>query len=582
MFMNGWVDLGDLFESLECTRHRVSAHSTVLIIAKPADYLYWLETLMQSICLDFPCRFILLKEEKETDNGSFLKAKLSYISAKKDSLTLCECIEIEYTSDQKKVLLSSLPKLLLPLLDVILLLWQEEKEHSSFLQALKPYLSRLIFDSEYAKDLRDIQQIIETLPPRIEVGDLNYTRESEFRKILLKELSSAALMPLVESIDQIEILYNPHKKGNVRSPLTQSFLLAEWIALWKGLQSSHMVQAKEWMKIFYNNATISILPAKEDPSLGEGAILSLSLFGKEGSCSFIKTKEKVTCSIETSLFCSKPVEIPLELDPIEFPLFEQLHYDTTNLVQMTLLSRILAIPYKRLLVGKTKEETFTLAKEHFLAIAREAIARRGSFRVALSGGKTPLPFYQLFRQEDLDWTLVEFLFSDERAVLPDHEESNYRRVRQAFSHLQTQDNQWFRMSAESPSDEAVLSYERLVSENLDLICLGMGQDGHTLSLFPNSEALKETDRLILRTVAPQEGPSRHRMSCTLTCVHRAANRLFLITGSEKGQMLKQVLQSLDPKLPAAAVRNTYFAIEESSLEAFQEIKSPPSQVKSGL
>jgi 6-phosphogluconolactonase len=206
------------------------------------------------------------------------------------------------------------------------------------------------------------------------------------------------------------------------------------------------------------------------------------------------------------------------------------------------------------------------AARHFAVQSIEAVARRGSFSVALSGGSTPKTLYQLladsnepFRNQ-VPWANTHFFWSDERHVPPDHADSNYRMANEVMlSRLPVSESNIHRVASENSSAAvAADAYEKTLVEvtetnlpRLDLILLGLGVDGHTASIFPGSEVLQETTRLV---AAPWlEKLKSYRITMTLPLLNNAASVLFLVSGAEKAQIVKEVLQ--DPvRYPAQAVR----------------------------
>ena len=144
------------------------------------------------------------------------------------------------------------------------------------------------------------------------------------------------------------------------------------------------------------------------------------------------------------------------------------------------------------------------AAEQFVALARQAMAARGRFAVALSGGSTPKALYSLLAtaefSEQLDWRHIHLFFGDERCVAPDHAESNYRMVKEALlAKIAIPNENVHRMAGEFAPEDAAAAYAAQLTgffdlpENkpprFDLIFLGLGEDGHTASLFPDSSAL---------------------------------------------------------------------------------------------
>jgi 6-phosphogluconolactonase len=197
------------------------------------------------------------------------------------------------------------------------------------------------------------------------------------------------------------------------------------------------------------------------------------------------------------------------------------------------------------------------AADEFVRASRGAIEARGRFRVALSGGSTPKRLHELLTRsryrEQVAWGRVEFYFGDERAVPPEHPDSNYRMARESlFDPLEIDASQIHRMHAEQLDlDVAARAYEALIAQDFgvavgtppprfDLILLGMGTDGHTASLFPNTRALRERDRWVVNNDVPQLSASRMTLSYPL--INRAERIVFLISGRDKAEAVARVLE----------------------------------------
>ena len=196
------------------------------------------------------------------------------------------------------------------------------------------------------------------------------------------------------------------------------------------------------------------------------------------------------------------------------------------------------------------------AAEHFVAVAQKDF-----FTVALSGGSTPKILYQLladpqepFRAQ-VPWSRTHFYWSDERHVPPDHPDSNYRMAHEAMlSRVPVPESNVHRVYGENPSaQEAADEYEQTVVPRLDLILLGLGTDGHTASIFPGSEVLQETKRLV---AAPWvDKLNAYRITMTLPLMNNGASVLFLVSGKEKAEIVKEVLEG-PIKYPAQFVQPT--------------------------
>jgi 6-phosphogluconolactonase len=191
----------------------------------------------------------------------------------------------------------------------------------------------------------------------------------------------------------------------------------------------------------------------------------------------------------------------------------------------------------------------------FVATGREAIAARGRFCVALSGGSTPRAVYPLLLAEPLvsalDWSAVEWFWGDERSVPPDDPESNFGVADQMLvSQLPgVRDDAVHRMPADAPDRDAAAARYAAEIEHVvggepgrppafDLIWLGMGADGHTASLFPGSAALDVEDRWVVPNWAPSL--ATWRMTLTYPLINAARQVLFVVTGRDKAAPLAAV------------------------------------------
>jgi 6-phosphogluconolactonase len=192
------------------------------------------------------------------------------------------------------------------------------------------------------------------------------------------------------------------------------------------------------------------------------------------------------------------------------------------------------------------------AAEHIGEIIRRVLSRRAVCSVALAGGSTPGPVYELLAEASFDWSAVDVFFTDERAVPPDHPESNYRMVRSALlDRVTIPPTRVHRIRGEWPPEEAARAYEAELPPSLDLVVLGMGADGHTASLFPGIDAAQERHALVRAVRAPHLHPDR--VTLTLAALNAARQVLFLASGPGKAEAVSAVLEGRDPHLPATHV-----------------------------
>ncbi len=210
---------------------------------------------------------------------------------------------------------------------------------------------------------------------------------------------------------------------------------------------------------------------------------------------------------------------------------------------------------QQVLVEKTSSDATDLVAELFETIVCEATAERNVCRIALAGGTTPHELYEKLAAKAvtsvLPWPQVEVFFGDERDVPQDHVESNYGMVqRTLLDHIPVEPGNIFPMPADAEDlDAAAKEYEKVIRDNVpagpggvpqfDLVLLGMGGDGHTASLFPFTDAVKEKKRLVVAHFVSVLG--RNRMTFTFPLINAARTILLLVTGEDKADAVAALL-----------------------------------------
>ncbi|MGB7845081.1 MAG: 6-phosphogluconolactonase [Candidatus Acidiferrum sp.] len=211
------------------------------------------------------------------------------------------------------------------------------------------------------------------------------------------------------------------------------------------------------------------------------------------------------------------------------------------------------------------------AAEEFLKYAIEAVAQRGTFTVALAGGSTPKALYSLLGDDPtlrskMPWGKAHFFFGDERHVPPDNPESNFHMANEAlFSKGLVKPEQITRIRGEyADAEKAALEYEQALRAyfklkdgeypRFDLVLLGMGDEGHTLSLFPGTRALHASNRIVVRNWVGKLFTDR--ITLTAPAVNQANRVIFSVTRSDKALALKAVLEGpYEPEqLPAQLIQ----------------------------
>src|SRR5216684_745591 len=204
----------------------------------------------------------------------------------------------------------------------------------------------------------------------------------------------------------------------------------------------------------------------------------------------------------------------------------------------------------------TPAATARAAARFFLDVALKAATDRGIARVAISGGMTPKSMFELLADpaepflKQAPWDRIDLYWVDERCVPPDHPESNYRMTKEALlSKVPLPAERVHRMEGELEPEVAAAGYESVIrntfklegaqTPTFDLILLGMGDDGHTASLFPHTEALEDITSLVVANHVPQK--DTWRITLTAPVINQGREIAFLIEGPEKTQVLHDVL-----------------------------------------
>ncbi|MCP3966491.1 MAG: 6-phosphogluconolactonase [Lentisphaerae bacterium] len=214
---------------------------------------------------------------------------------------------------------------------------------------------------------------------------------------------------------------------------------------------------------------------------------------------------------------------------------------------------------------KTSESLFEASAEYILRYCQKAVAEKGVFYLAISGGKTPdLLFAELIKEKDsLPLDKIQLFWVDERCVPPDSPESNYGRAKKGLlQNFLLPKSNIHRIKAEESDGE--LSYiedlKKLVPLNksgfpvFDLVVLGVGPDGHTASIFPEKLGLLPEDKVVLRVPPPEiVSPKLQRITLSLETINAAKKKIFIITGSEKAELLDKIKNGQGNHFPASKV-----------------------------
>ena len=204
--------------------------------------------------------------------------------------------------------------------------------------------------------------------------------------------------------------------------------------------------------------------------------------------------------------------------------------------------------HKVLICPGTYSKTLQFCAEHFIEAYQKSVDDHDAFFLALSGGSTPKALFQLLTsapyKEKIDWSKIHLFWSDERSVPPDHSDSNYKMAMDAGFSLVPKEN-IHRMIAEKDIETGAAAYQNCIltvleNKAFDYIMLGLGDDGHTASLFPSTLGLEEKNKLVVANYVKEK--KTWRMTLTYPCINKALHIAVYILGKSKQEILSNVLK----------------------------------------
>ena len=242
---------------------------------------------------------------------------------------------------------------------------------------------------------------------------------------------------------------------------------------------------------------------------------------------------------------------------------------------------------KQVIIFKDIDDIADYAVRKWTEIAEKTVNEKDSFSVALSGGKTPATlFKKLAKEKNLPWNRTHVFMVDERFVPYHNENNNYRMINETLLRhvdIPAKNIHPISTTVETPQTSA-LKYEKELDSffssrpGLDLVLLGIGNDGHTASLFPGIPSLKEKKHQAI-AVLPSGSIVSERITMTFPIINGAKNIMFMAAGSTKSEIIKEVLENKKSRLPAAMVRpregSLFFLLDEAAASLLSKnINSP--------
>jgi len=220
---------------------------------------------------------------------------------------------------------------------------------------------------------------------------------------------------------------------------------------------------------------------------------------------------------------------------------------------------------RKIQIYPSKKELIIATTEKIIDTIEQSIQKHGLCNIALSGGNTPYDIYSLLAEnsyrDSVDWSCVHLFWGDERMVSPDHPDSNYGMTRQTLlAHIAIPEDNVHRIRGEIAPEQASIEYTELLhdhfkkdSSHFDLILLGIGEDGHTASLFPGTDAVVENNQPVTAVFVPKF--NTWRVTMTLPVLNAAREIIFLASGSSKSNIVQRILSIEQPTkdIPATLV-----------------------------
>jgi len=216
-------------------------------------------------------------------------------------------------------------------------------------------------------------------------------------------------------------------------------------------------------------------------------------------------------------------------------------------------------------ISPDKNKLMQESAAYIAVLIKKSIKEKDRCTFVLSGGSTPKSLYETLAsekyRETIEWSKVYLFWGDERCVPPDHPDSNYRMVKEALiDHIDIPQRNVFRIPAEQEPGEAAREYEETIKKNVggsmqfpvfDIILLGIGEDGHTASLFPGTTAIDEKERWVTGVYVPQL--NTHRITLTLPVINNGRDVIFLVAGESKADVVRKIINGKGLPYPAAHI-----------------------------
>lgn len=531
---------------------RLTTTNLVVVCTGP-DQARGLGPLLRELCAEFPCRCLVAILDPQAEPQDMQGwASLTCHPYRRQHMC-CEQVILYCPGGQGESIPSLVSATLLP--EVPTLSWWrgDPPLGSQFLEQLLELSDRVVFDSADfpVSRLEAVQALVtDRYHQEQAFSDLSWGRLEGWREEIASLFDPPEATECLPALERVEIRFVPGADPLPPQPL----LLAGWLASRLGWRRSHLKWAGEDFRARFagggGQVELSLRPAWVEGHSGQPlGFLARTREGREFRVDVVRPRRRGGRDAWRN-----------DLEPETARWLEQMGRELSTLSRDVVYQEALesALEMDSFPPGPRLEVVEDLAEAAADLLEARSRASEGPFRVALAGGSTPRRLYSLLAGRDLPWERMRFFLGDEREVPADHPDSNYRMVRETLlegSPLRPE--QIFRWETERGPEQAARAYAQALEgefsgafPSLDLVLLGLGEDGHTASLFPGTPALHLHDRPAVAN--PLGGGRGWRLTLTFPVLNLARTALFLVSGRSKSSILRRVLAG-EP-FPAGRVR----------------------------
>lgn len=557
----------------------------LIVVSENEQELEALAGIIGDVTIEHPARIFLVLLDRRSPASSFE----AWVSARctlpipGGQQVCCEQVTLKARSADAAKVPSVVTSLLVPDVPTVMLWKTEVDDYDAVLRAMTHISDRVLVDTSESLDPITVlpvwQRIIAQQEGVATFGDLAWTHITAWRGLMAQVFQPVHMRVHLGTLSEVTIAYSSTEVLQ-HSGLSQSFLLMGWLSSalnWPPTQNLKKTGTGEYLGEAEAGGNTIALRIHSTPSTGSlpGGIENVTLRSVNGFRLELNATGTGTCIRLLSQFDGHTTEethaiadqSEAELVARELELLgRDTHYERSLTALVAMTKEAPRVP-ATLVVHESMNELARDAAEHIRDLLQQAITQRGIASLVLAGGGTPRNVYELLASDPfrgaIAWNKVHLFWGDERCVPPYMPESNYYMANTAFiRRIGIPPSNVHRVRAELSPEEAASAYEAEIRElfrldegelpEFDVMLLGLGEDGHTASLFPGSAALEEKSRIVVSTHVEQLMTTR--VTLTLPVINRSHTVIFLVSGRQKSSILQAVLENASGRYPAELVR----------------------------